>query len=111
MVGQSGIHCCPVLDNFGKKGCRDALAVFGARSNRLARWRLHKQRGKQLAGTARSLPPQAVPAFRSAACEPLPEGQSLLELARDVARYPAAVDESLDYLALLFGELFDLFSQ
>jgi hypothetical protein len=54
--------------------------------------------------TERSLPPQAVPAFRSAACEPLPEGQLLLELARDVARYPAAVDESLDYLTLLFRE-------
>jgi hypothetical protein len=61
--------------------------------------------------TARSLPPQAAPAFRSAAYEPLPEGQLLLELARDVARYPAAVDESLDYLALLFRELFELFSQ
>ncbi len=111
MIGQSGIHCCPVLDNFGKKGCRGALAVFGACSNRLARWRLYKQRGKHLAGTARSLPPQAVPAFRSADCDPLPEGQLILELARDVASYPAAVDESLDYLALLFRELFDLFSQ
>jgi hypothetical protein len=61
--------------------------------------------------TERSLPPQAVPAFRSAACEPLPEGQLLLELARDVARYPTAVDESIYYLALLFRELFELFSQ
>jgi hypothetical protein len=111
MIGPSGIHCCPVLDNFGKKGCRGALAVFGARSNRLARWRLRKQRGKHLAGTARSLPPQAVPAFRSADYEPLPGGQLLFELARNVARYPAAVDESLDYLALLFRELFELFSQ
>ena len=43
--------------------------------------------------------------------EPLPGRQLLLELVRDVSRYPAAVDESLDYLALLLRELFDLFSQ
>jgi hypothetical protein len=35
----------------------------------------------------------------------------LPELARDVARYPAAVDVSPDYLALLSRELFDLFGQ
>src|SRR4030095_10753975 len=35
MIGQSGIYCCPVLDNCGKKGCRGALAVFGARSGSL----------------------------------------------------------------------------
>jgi hypothetical protein len=69
MIGQSGIHCCPVLDNFGKKGCRGALAVFGARSNRLARWRLHKQRGKHLAGTR---PPR-----RSLALHPIPDGVNL----------------------------------
>jgi hypothetical protein len=69
MISQSGIHCCPVLDNFGKKGCRGPLAVFGARSNRLARWRLHKQRGKHLAGTR---PPR-----RSLALHPIPDGASL----------------------------------
>jgi hypothetical protein len=31
--------------------------------------------------------------------------------SRDVARYPAAVDESLDYMALLFRELFEFLSQ
>jgi hypothetical protein len=69
MIVQSGIHCCPVLDNFVKKGCRGALAVFGARSNRLARWRLHKQRGKHLAGTR---PPR-----RSLALNPIPDGVNL----------------------------------
>jgi hypothetical protein len=34
MIGQSWIYCCPVLDNFGKKGGRGILAVFGACSNR-----------------------------------------------------------------------------
>jgi hypothetical protein len=30
MIGQFGINCRPVLDNFGKKGAWLALAVFGA---------------------------------------------------------------------------------
>jgi hypothetical protein len=30
MISQSGVNCRSVLDNFGKKGARAALAVFGA---------------------------------------------------------------------------------
>jgi hypothetical protein len=69
MIGQSGIYCCPVLDNFGKKGCRGVLAVFGARSNRLVCWRLRKQRGKHLAGIW--------PLRRSLALHPIPDGVNL----------------------------------
>jgi hypothetical protein len=30
MIGQIGINCRPVLDNFGKKGGEIVLAVLGA---------------------------------------------------------------------------------
>jgi hypothetical protein len=30
MIGQPGINCCSVLDNFVKKGAWVVLAVFGA---------------------------------------------------------------------------------
>jgi hypothetical protein len=57
------------IGQFREERLQGAIAVFGARYSRLALWRLHKQRGKPLAGTR---PPR-----RWLALHPIPDGVNL----------------------------------